>query len=200
MEHILESNFPLFNTNPRPFRLIDCYLSKPSNPHFLKEHQIKCLLYQTLQEFELNEIETVVWLFVLDYFQWKSTNFSFKLVLCFTALKSKQILSINIEADLKKLEKKVLGASELFCCWCRANIMTQEITLVEINRIYKRLTLPIEHDIINYNCYVDDLLSANLQYFRHKVGNLKQKGIQEEIEFGKCLDVGYNDIDFPKID
>lgn len=158
------------------YRLIDCYLATTNIPPNFRCLDLKDLLYQTLRELCLSEIETVGWIILLDEIGLKIDSISQKLILLFTALKAKVLLGCAVHQEILKFKLIYPSLMEDFKAWSSKNFTGEILSTQKLGKRYRKLSLPYEKDIINYNFYVDYILKVSLKYNSYLVfENQEQK-------------------------
>lgn len=165
-----------FEINALCFRLIDCFLATTIIPPNFRCLNLKDLLYQTLREICLSEIETVGWLILLDEIGLKIDSISQKLVLLFTALRAKVLLGCTVHQEILRFEPVYPSLMKDFKAWSSTSFTDKILTTQKLGKRYRKLSLPYESDITNYNYYVDYILKVSLKYSSYLVfENQEQK-------------------------
>ena len=182
-------------------RIIDVAIARiPKDCDFQRPH-LRSLLHQTITELELNKLEVVVWLMHLDEMMWKTHHLPIKMALLFPALITKKKLHLNISGDLEKFRQKMPNILRDFDRWQSANKLDFDITLCNINKKYKELSISNNSDLINYNYYVDDILANSIKYSKIEKHSDKMIIIRKPNNHSfEDLDDIYHETDFPKID
>ncbi|OMJ74455.1 hypothetical protein SteCoe_26607 [Stentor coeruleus] len=158
-----------FETNALCYRLVDCYLATTEIPSNFRCMDLKNLLYQTLRELCLSEIETLGWFILLDEIGLKIDSISQKLVLLFTALKAKVLLGYTVHQEILRYKSIYPSLMKDFKAWSTENFAGEILTTRNLCKKYRKLNLPYESDVINYNFYVDYVLMISPMYSSYLV-------------------------------
>lgn len=198
-EKIYESD----DVSQNSYRLIDCALLTAKIDSSFKCTEFRNLMQQTLRELSLSEVETIVWLILLDEIGWKNYNYPIKMALLFTAFTSKFKLCSSTMDDIDRFKGKFPNIQKEYAVWQSGIPKLQEISVISINKKFNELSLPLNTDLVNYNYYVDDVLQLSLNYKRSELLNEKGpvgKPANQQISTCKLNDSYYEDLDFPRID
>lgn len=182
-----------FEVNTLCFRLIDCYLSKKKFPANYQRFNLKDVLYQTLREVFLSEIEIVGWLILLDEIGLKNGSVPQKLDLLYTALKAKAQLGVTVHREILKLQSKYPTLMKDFQAWSIQNTADGLITTPKLGKRFRELNLPYSSNILNYNFYVDYILGSTPVYNSYVVSKEKdakkrRKVVQTHVQDPNFID------------
>ncbi|OMJ93771.1 hypothetical protein SteCoe_3217 [Stentor coeruleus] len=144
--------------------LIDRYLVTAKFPKNFQSLNLKDLFCQTLKELSLSEIEILVWFILLEEINYKIKSLSQKQVLLFTALKAKIKLGSTIYKEIEIYRLRNPSFMKEFKSWSSKNLRENTITAQDLGKRYRDLSLSIDHDLTNYNYYVDSILRSSPSY------------------------------------
>lgn len=183
------------------FKLIDCYLATAKIPPNFQCLNLKDLLYQTLKELSLSEIEILVWLILLEKIDYNIESLSKKQVLLFTALKAKVKLGHTVHKEIQIYQLRNPSFMKDFKSWSSKNLVEDILTTQDLGKRYRELSLPIDHDLTNYNFYVDSILGSSPAYSSYLVAEKRKLRKKRIIEVFHQQDANFIDEkEFERID
>ncbi|OMJ93772.1 hypothetical protein SteCoe_3218 [Stentor coeruleus] len=187
--------------NPLCYRLLDCYLATTTIPANFQCLKLKDLLYQTLTELYLSEIETIGWLILLEKIGLKNESVPPKTILLYTALKAKVHLGSAVHKEVLKLQSKYPSVIKDFRIWSSQIFVSDILNTPALGKRYRELSLPYECDTTNYNFYVDYILGVSPIYSSHLVCESRKPRKSNKVK--NCENTDRNFIDereFERID
>ena len=135
----IEKNMTLFDENLKSYRLISSALATCNITKDFTHMETKNLLNQTIRELNLSEIETVVWIIILDRIGWNNYNFPLKTFLCLTGLQCKISLGMCVQSNVKRFVEKMPNIDKDLKLWCSDHPVYPEITVNDINQKYNNI-------------------------------------------------------------
>lgn len=175
-EEFLKENheFLMYGPSQSSIKMLEAFISSENVPFEYIKSQLRLLIFQTLEEMAMNDIQVVYWSILIEKYVWKNSNIELRLSLAFTALLAKESLGENIDYLLLKYAQKEDFFKELYFTWSD-NKETADISVVQINKQYKKLS-NLRLNVVNYNFYVDEILLHYLPYcFPEKRKNRNRK-------------------------
>ncbi|CAG9325463.1 unnamed protein product [Blepharisma stoltei] len=125
-------------------------------------------LIGTMQDFAFNEIETALWALYLDKIGWTDAKLSFNYLICYSAFAAKSFLNDDIKPYEAFLSQKIENFTQNFLSFQTIYENQLEVTPKEINAKLRELgssiLAPKSKPIIDYNFYVDEILSLSPPY------------------------------------
>ena len=163
-EEFLKENyeFLMYGPSQLSLRMLDALINLKSVPLEHVKNQLRLVIFQTLDELALNDLQVTYWTLLIQKYAWSEEDLELRLSLIFTGLYTKETLGDNIEYLVHKFAQKEDMFLEMYYKWCDDKNI-QEICIADINKQYNRLLCSKFNDI-NYNFYVDDILLHYLPY------------------------------------
>lgn len=190
-----------FKINPLCYRLIDCFLAATSMPANFKCLKLKDLLYQTIRELFLSEIETVGWLILLEKIGLENDSISPESILLYTALKAKVHLGSGVHIEIFRLQSKYPSMINDFRIWSAHISVDQILSTPMLGKRYRELSLPCGSDFINYDFYVDYIIRISPIYSSHLVCERRKPRKITKVKYFEKADRNFIDEnEFERID
>ena len=145
-------------------RIIDAALSMIPRESNMRSPCLRSLLHQTMIELQLSELEVVIWIMHLDEMRWNTYNFHIKMALLFPAFATKIKLQLSVSSDMQRFHEKIPNILQIFKEWLNVTRLDTDISLIKINKRYKELSIFNTFIPVNYNYYVDDILTKAIKY------------------------------------
>ncbi|CAG9322394.1 unnamed protein product [Blepharisma stoltei] len=143
------------------------------------------LLLGTMQDLDLNEIETALWAIYLEKIGWADNEPSLHFLICYAAFAAKSYLNDDIRPYEAFLSGKIDNFQKNYEKFVNKYNVTLEVVSKDINKRFRELSRPIlaskSPSIIDYNFYVDDILSLSPPYHSDSSKLIKELTENKEI-------------------
>ncbi|OMJ91347.1 hypothetical protein SteCoe_6142 [Stentor coeruleus] len=168
--------------------LIDEFSFKVEQQFNFRFYELKNLLYQTMAELFLSEIEILAWLIYLEKIDITVYAHDLKRFLICVGLHAKNRLGSPIEIFLDKFKEKDPEIIDKFEAWTKLSKLSTNISTIELAKKYRELSTLKDINQINYNFYLNDILRSCTIYQKQTMDNTLDLSLNiENINFKKNI-------------
>ncbi|OMJ72392.1 hypothetical protein SteCoe_29185 [Stentor coeruleus] len=122
------------------------------------------LLIDSAEELMLNSFEVAVFSTFLERFGWKEVSMSPHFLMIYVGLCVKKYMGGYTNHIQEYFNKKIRNFEENYRRWEERVKFNLDVSLVDINEAYKKLSSEDSENIVNYNFYVDEILQISPPY------------------------------------